>query len=82
MERRNVERRNVSCEPGEGGLLSAESCRPTPALPDRALNLARRILQQERECNGRGRLELQIIMLDGEWYLTLSQPGPVERLGR
>lgn len=50
-------------------------------LPVRAVNLARRILDLERQCGGRGRLELQVIMLDGEWFLTLSKPGQVERLG-
>ena len=50
-------------------------------LPVRAVNLARRILDLERQCGGRGRLELQVIMVDGEWLLLVSKPGPVERLG-
>ena len=50
-------------------------------LPARAFNLARRVLQLERECGGRGRLELQVIMLDGEWLLTVSKPGGIEKLG-
>lgn len=50
-------------------------------LPVRAVNLARRILDLERQCGGRGRLEAQIIFLDGEWYLTVSRPGPIEYLG-
>ena len=50
-------------------------------LPVRAVNLARRILDLERQCGGRGRLEAQIIFLDGEWYLTVSRPGPIEHLG-
>ena len=50
-------------------------------LPARAVNLARRVLDLERQCGGRGRLEAQIIMLDGEWFLTLSKPGQIERLG-
>lgn len=50
-------------------------------LPVRAVNLARRVLELERQCAGRGRLELQVIMVDGEWLLLVSKPGPVERLG-
>lgn len=50
-------------------------------LPTRAANLARRLLELERQCGGRGRLELQVIMIDGEWLLLVSKPGPVERLG-
>lgn len=54
---------------------------PAEMLPRRAQNLARRLLQLETQCRGRGRIEIQVIMLDGEWLLTVSQPGPVERLG-
>ncbi len=50
-------------------------------LPVRAVNLARRILDLERQCGGRGRLELQVVFLDGEWLLFVSRPGPLERLG-
>ena len=50
-------------------------------LPSRAVNLARRVLELERQCAGRGRLEIQIVMVDGEWWFTYSKPGPVERLG-
>lgn len=50
-------------------------------LPPRAVNLARRVLDLERQCGGRGRLEIQVIMVDGTWLLTVSKPGPVERLG-
>ncbi len=52
-----------------------------PRLPTRAVNLARRVLEMERQCAGRGRVELQVIMLDGEWLLMVSKPGGVERLG-
>jgi len=52
-----------------------------PRLPTRAVNLARRVLELERQCAGRGRLELQVIMLDGEWLLTVSKPGGIEKLG-
>jgi hypothetical protein len=51
------------------------------ALPARAVNLARRVLELERQCAGRGRLEIQIVFLDGEWLLMVSKPGPLERLG-
>lgn len=51
------------------------------ALPRRALKLALRVLDLERQCAGRGRLELQVIMIDGEWLLLVSKPGPLERLG-
>lgn len=50
-------------------------------LPQRAVNLARRMLELERQCGGRGRVSYDIIMLDGEWLLMVSKPGPVERLG-
>jgi hypothetical protein len=50
-------------------------------LPQRAVNLARRMLELERQCSGRGRVSYEIIMLDGEWLLMVSKPGPVERLG-
>lgn len=50
-------------------------------LPLRAVNLARRVLELERQCGGRGRLELQLVFLDGEWLLMVSKPGPVEMLG-
>ena len=50
-------------------------------LPARAVNLARRVLELERQCAGRGRLELQVIMVDGEWLLTVSKPGGIEKLG-
>lgn len=51
------------------------------SLPARAVNLARWALDMERQLDGRGRVEMQLIMLDGEWYLMTSQPGPVEWLG-
>ncbi len=52
-----------------------------PRLPTRAVNLARRLLEMERQCAGRGRIELQVVMLDGQWLLMVSKPGPVEWLG-
>ena len=51
-------------------------------LPARAVNLARRMLELERQCAGRGRVEAQVIMLDGEWLLTISRPGRIKLLGR
>ncbi len=50
-------------------------------LPVRAVNLERRVLELERQCGGRGRLELQVIMIDGEWLMTISKPGGIEKLG-
>ena len=50
-------------------------------LPVRAVNLARRVLELERQCGGRGRVELQVIMIDGEWLMTISKPGGIEKLG-
>ena len=50
-------------------------------LPSRAVNLARRVLELERQCAGRGRLAFEVVFLDGEWLLLVSKPGPVERLG-
>ncbi len=51
------------------------------AMPRRAVNLARRMLDIERQCGGRGRVAYEVIMIDGEWLLITSKPGPVERLG-
>ena len=50
-------------------------------LPVRAWKLAMRILQLERECAGRGRLQLDVIMLDGTWMLGVTKPAELERLG-
>ena len=61
----------------EDGAPGSDAAR----LPTRAVNLARRVLGLERQCAGRGRLELQVIMLDGEWLLTVSKPGGIEKLG-
>jgi len=49
-------------------------------LPKRAVNLARRLLELERQCAGRGRLTLDLIMVDGDWLLSVSKPGKVEHL--
>lgn len=68
-------------EPAPQYTAAVSTPAPGEAFPRRALNLARRVLQLERECRGRGRIEIQVIMLDGEWLLTVSQPGPIERLG-
>lgn len=65
--------RSASSHPSQGSDVAT--------LPARAVNLARRVLELERQCAGRGRLEFQVIMVDGEWWLTFSKPGPVERLG-
>lgn len=50
-------------------------------LPRRAANLARRVMELEKDCNGRGRLSFDIVMLNGEWLLTVSSAGRLERLG-
>ena len=50
-------------------------------IPRRAANLARRLLDLERQCAGRGRLAFEVVFLDGEWLLFVSKPGPLERLG-
>jgi len=50
-------------------------------LPQRAVNLARRMLELERQCGGRGRVEFQVVMVDGQWLLMISKPGPIEWLG-
>ena len=51
------------------------------ALPARAVNLARRVLELERQCAGRGRIAFEVVFLDSEWLLFVSKPGPLERLG-
>ena len=51
------------------------------ALPQRALNLARRALKIEREMRGRARVTFEVIMIDGEWLLMVVRPGELERLG-
>lgn len=50
-------------------------------LPSRAWNLAMRVLELERECNRRGRLTLDVLFLDGEWWFSVTKPGELERLG-
>ena len=50
-------------------------------MPRRALNLARRLLQLEADSGGRCRVSLDLIMLDGEWLLSVNEPEKLERLG-
>lgn len=50
-------------------------------LPQRGVNLIRRMLEIERQNGGRCRVPCEIIMIDGEWLLMIAKPGPVERLG-
>ena len=52
-----------------------------PPLPARALNMARRVLQMESECGGRGRLAVDIVFADGQWFLSFAPPVVLERLG-
>ena len=56
-------------EPGDGMTEPRRTLCPCPRPVDistrRAQNLARRLLQLERECRGRGRVEIQVIMLMG-----------------
>lgn len=50
-------------------------------LPRRAWNLAMRVLELERDTNGRGRVTLELVMIDGQWLLGVVRPGELERLG-
>lgn len=52
-----------------------------PRLPRRAWNLAMRVLELERDCNRRGRVTIDLIMIDGEWLIGVVRPGKLERLG-
>ncbi len=54
---------------------------PPDVLPRRALNLARRLLHVERQTRGPVRVLVEVIMVDGEWLLTVARPGELERLG-
>ena len=54
---------------------------PADALPRRAQNLARRLLHVERNARGPVRVLVEVIMVDGEWLLTVARPGELERLG-
>lgn len=54
---------------------------PPDVLPRRALNLARRLLHVERQTRGPVRVLVEVIMIDGEWLLTVARPGELERLG-
>jgi len=58
---------------------------PTPTeprpLPERAYNLARRVLELEKRHNGRVRIQVDLLIVDGEWWLDIIQPGRLERLG-
>lgn len=49
-------------------------------LPTRAVNLARRALQVERDANGRARVTIELIMIDGQWLITVMRPGKLEHL--
>ena len=50
-------------------------------LPRRAWNLAMRVLELEKATNGRGRVTLELVMIDGQWLLGVVRPGELERLG-
>ena len=52
----------------------ADSPGPTPRLPRRAWNLARRMLDLEARHSGRGRFTLEVVMVDGQWFLSVSKP--------
>ena len=55
---------------------------PSPdALPRRALNLARRMLDIERKTGGRAQVTIVLTMIDGDWLLMIARPGELERLG-
>lgn len=54
---------------------------PADALPRRALNLARRMLDIERKVGGRAQVTIVLTMMDGEWLLMVARPGELERLG-
>ncbi len=55
---------------------------PLPdALPRRAVNLARRMLELERKLGGRAQVTIVLTMIDGEWLLVVARPGELERLG-
>jgi hypothetical protein len=49
-------------------------------LPTRAVNLARRVLQVERDVQGRGRVTIDLVMVDGDWLITVTRPGKLEHL--
>lgn len=50
-------------------------------LPSRAWKFAMRMLELERDCNRRGRVTVDLIMIDGEWLIGIVKPGELERLG-
>jgi hypothetical protein len=67
------------------GKTPTDSETPAPGhdagrLPTRAVNLARRVLQLEREANRRGRVTIELIMVDGDWLIIVTRPGKLEHL--
>lgn len=50
-------------------------------LTERAYNLARRLMALEMLYNRRARLTIDVLMIDGEWWLDVQKPGKLERLG-
>jgi hypothetical protein len=50
-------------------------------LPTRAVNLARRLLELERLCAGRGQVDVRLTMIDGLWVMTVGKPATIEKLG-
>jgi hypothetical protein len=54
--------------------------KPPRKLPNRAYKLARRVLASEANNNGRGRFMIEIVMVDGLWFLTESKPVKWETL--
>lgn len=64
----------------QGGDGDEGDERRTP-LPARALKLAWRLLQMEQKAGGRARVTVEVVMVDGQWLMWVSQPGEMERLG-
>lgn len=59
---------------------SAAPGHDAPRLPTRAVNLARRALQVERDAGGRARVTIELVMIDGQWLITVMRPGKLEHL--
>lgn len=52
-----------------------------PRLPARAYKMARRMLDLEKQNGGRARVTIDVLFLDGEWWIDVITPGKLERLG-
>lgn len=64
----------------QGNETGGQAPPASPRLPSRAYNLARRMLDVENQCNGRGRVTVDLVMVNGIWVLMVGKIEKVEHL--